>query len=361
MMPTAIAWNQDSLYSIETGKHTFSASPCVKGIKYCLWAILFLLSSCGGHGLSPKSGGRLYEVLVVGDTADILRGALSTDMEGLPQPEPEFDVSSTSSSRFGAGLRYTRNIVILDINPGAFTRPSVRYEKNTWAKPQIVLHVTAPSVEALRKDMGHIAPTLRRLLLRSELAKQLSFISHKRNYKAERAIHRMFGADLWIPADFTAGKQGKDFVWLSNNSPTVMQNIVVYRVALPRGQAAQAPVQKAGLPMCFVSMRNRVLALNIKGETDSMYMTTVPGTTTVSANHRFYRGLWAMHGDAMGGPFVSRIMPISQDKGNGTRPSSYIVAEGFVFAPGRKKRNAIRRLETVLHTLKKATRQQAKS
>ena len=52
-----------------------------------------------------------------------------------------------------------------------------------------------------------------------------------------------------------------------------------------------------------------------------------------------------MNGAAMGGPFYShtRLDEINQ---------RVITVEGFVFAPGTKKRNAIRQLEAAIYTMK---------
>jgi len=58
------------------------------------------------------------------------------------------------------------------------------------------------------------------------------------------------------------------------------------------------------------------------------------------------RGLWKMkNGGSMGGPFYShtRLDEINQ---------RVITIEGFVFAPGTKKRNAIRQLEAIVYSTK---------
>ena len=77
-----------------------------------LLLLLSALVSCRNGSLLPRSGGQLYEVLLVGDTAGMVRSVLSADVEGLPQPEPSFDVSEVCAKAFGNTLRYTRNIVI---------------------------------------------------------------------------------------------------------------------------------------------------------------------------------------------------------------------------------------------------------
>ncbi|NLI63696.1 MAG: DUF4837 family protein, partial [Bacteroidales bacterium] len=57
------------------------------------------------------------------------------------------------------------------------------------------------------------------------------------------------------------------------------------------------------------------------------------------------RGLWKVKGDFMGGPFVShaRVDEVNQ---------RVIVAEVFVYAPDKLKRNLIRQIEASLYTLR---------
>lgn len=331
-------------------------------LRSALLLLLFALVSCRNGGLLPRSGGQLYEVLLVGDTAGMVRSALSADVEGLPQPEPSFDVSEVSAEAFGNTLRYTRNIVIVDINAEAYTRPSIRSERNVWAQPQTVVHIGAPSAMALRNSIDSVGRRLRFLLNRSEMKKQLSILRHERNVKAEKLARKMFGIALWIPADMIASKQGKDFLWLSNNSATMMQNIVVYRDWSPVNASdakANPDVRTTGYggseARGFISARDYMLGRNILGETDSMHMATVP-ESVLTDGRGFYRGLWMMTGDAMGGPFVSRAFLLQQSGRQGNLVCRHIVVEGFVFAPGKTKRNAVRRLEAVLYTMKQVKR-----
>ena len=46
-------------------------------LRSALLLLLFALVSCRNGGLLPRSGGQLYEVLLVGDTVGMVRRALS--------------------------------------------------------------------------------------------------------------------------------------------------------------------------------------------------------------------------------------------------------------------------------------------
>lgn len=305
-------------------------------IARCLSVVLMALAlgACRDRqGFLPKSGGRTYEVLVVADREGIVARALSTPVEALPQAEPSFDVSTVDSAGFNASLQLARSIVVVSIDPDLYTTTRIHYEKNVYARPQMVAYIGSPSIAVLRRDIGRHGAMLRRLLERFETNATIARMEGHRNTEAEQMVKEMFGVEMKIPMDFTASKRGKDFLWLSNNSPTAMQNIVVYR-ARPARSVAE-----------FVAQRDSAMGRNIKGETDSMEMTTVAATTRGTKTKErgrevdVYRGLWEMRGDAMGGPFVSHTV------GN-------VTAEAFVFAPGNKKRNYLRQAEAALYTLK---------
>ena len=326
------------------------------------------------NGLLPPSGGRLYEVLLVGDKDSIVKTALQEDVPGLPQSEPLFDVSSISHDRFNQSVSMARNIVMVDINPQLYSSVRLRYEKDVWAKPQMVAHINTPSVKVLKDSIRSIAPTLLQLLNRAELNKSIAMLKTSQNIKAEKLIKKIFGIDMLVPMDITASHRGKDFLWLSNNSPTTMTNMVVYKDWVPYKSKRGLLYYYSEEPVRFVKARDYMLGKNIKGETDSMQMQTVDGTVSFTWSFRSerdrkhwlshpddsiqpiitYRGLWEMTGDDMGGPFVSRRLPMKQPETKGSHDCENIVIEGFVFAPGKKKRNAIRQLEAALYTAKTA-------
>lgn len=287
------------------------------------------LAACnrGKQTMLPDSGGRPYEVVVIDDSDSILYKVLSAPVGSLPQPEPSFDVSMGAA--MNATLRLARNIVVVETN-AKLNQIKVKYERNVYAEPQLIVRISTPSTAALKNAMQlqKAADDIRDLIKRNEMKNALMRLEHKHNTKLEAEVRRMFGIDMRIPADMQASRKGKDFIWISNDSPTAMTNICIYTS----------------------ENRDSVMQTNIKGETDDMYMTTVKGSVvttelTVDKSVRTVRcGLWEMHGDAMGGPFVQHIIKRSDKQRT-------IVAEAFVFAPGTKKRNLLLNTEAALYTI----------
>lgn len=308
-----------------------------------LTAIVALCSCSGGpQSLLPKSGGRPYEVLLVASDrrcAAVVDSVLTQDMPSLPQREPMFDVSLIDSTRFNQTTRLARCIVIVTVNPAVFTSTRIRYEKNVWARPQLVVYVNTPSASQLSQYMAKAGHRLTSLLTRAEINTAISTLRAGSNRKAESSIRRMFGWDMRIPAEMKAGKTGRNFIWLSDNRPDRMRNICVYSYSGTTLDAHRA-----------LAARDSVMRLNIPGELDGMYMQTTPGSVTAGLatedgrTMMISRGLWEMRNDAMGGPFVSYSVVDSAN-------SRIIVAEAFVYAPGTNKRNLIRSAEAALYTL----------
>lgn len=304
-------------------------------------AVMALLASCrdGRKALLPESTGRAYEALIVGDSkaTDIVRSVLQEPMEGLPQQEPWFDVSVADSKKLNATLRSARCLIVTTIGENSGNSISVGYD--VYAAPQVVVRIKATSAEQLSRMMRTRATTLRELLTENEMKTARQQLERRHNTEAERTVRQMFGVEMRIPEDMTSSKRGDNFLWLSNNAADGMQNICLY-------------IYKKGIATDGIdwrTLRDSVMAANIPGEEPGMVMrTATEGLTTSSRDGTtICRGLWEMEGDMMGGPFVSLAVADTVRK-------HIVVAEAFVYAPSREKRNLLRQTEAALQTLRTA-------
>uniref|UniRef100_UPI0040270AC2 DUF4837 family protein n=1 Tax=Prevotella sp. TaxID=59823 RepID=UPI0040270AC2 len=163
-------------------------------------ALCLLLCSCTVRkSLMTKSGGRPFEVVVYGDEDSVLYHSLTSPIPALPQPEPSFDVTILKNSQPKGADLLMRNIVIVTINPKTFSRTSVKYERDVYAKNQIVIYVGSPSVSQLRKDMT-TSSVITDLLTRQEMGVMVATLKDKHNPNMEETIKRMFGIDILIPS-----------------------------------------------------------------------------------------------------------------------------------------------------------------
>ena len=165
----------------------------------------------------------------------------------------------------------------------------------------------------------------------------------KQNKEMQEEVKKTFGLDMKIPISMNASKKAKDFIWISNNASTGMQNLLVMKVKSEERRVKNSNAfhvnDKAQIDC--------ILRTNMPGETDSMYM-VIP--------HLSERGLWEMKGDAMGGPYV--MHRIHRQQNQTAKPgckaksgySLYII--GFVYAPEMKKKILIKQLEAAISTIK---------
>ncbi len=311
----------------------------MRRILYLIISVAVVFSSCGkkdGEKLPVAMGAPYHVVLVAADSAAAqpMVDLLTAEMSGLPQPEPTFDVRIVSPEQMETpACRYARTLVRIDIDEKKYSSADVGYKQDRWARGQLVLNITAPSVKLLDQMVWRNARKLVGLLVDHEIDSAKKRLARRRNQKAEAMVRQMFGIDMLIPSTLTSMKTGKDFIWISDNRPVRMQNICIYTV-------------QRQLPEGNMEYRDSVMHVNIKGETDSMYMQTVKdGLRRLSIGHgqTLTRGLWEMKGDGMGGPFVERTVFLGQYT---------LVAEGFVYAPESKKRDLVRELEAALNTIK---------
>ena len=313
----------------------------------CACCLAAVLAACDGRlPARPTSGGQPYSVLIV--TADdttrrILKEALTQSVEGLPANENAFDVSVAKAGTLNEATRYARCVITVSTAAadGGAT-PAIRYGRDVYARPQLVVSVSTPDARRLAAKAKGLHTALARLINRFEAECAIGQLRRRRNTEAEKAAKDATGASMLIPAELTYSRRGKDFIWLTDNAAGGARSVCVY--TYPGTDTRPARV---------IAMRDSIMKANLPGAAPGAHMATETGaaiyhTTLTDSGGRWrteVRGLWRMEGGAMGGPFVCHA---AADSARGRT----VVAEGFVFAPGKRKRNMMRQLEAALTTLR---------
>ena len=292
---------------------------------FCL--IFLLLTSCGLTGMNrkkPASTGQPYEIVLEGDTDSIVTRILTEDVPALPQPEPLCKLIQVKKGKTKGSYLLVRTRIIVNITDKDF---AVKLNHDENAAPQNIIRINARSVQQLRERLN--GEKLRQLVDEAELKHLAEMISNnpsKQNKEMQEEVKKTFGLDMKIPVSMNASKKAKDFIWISNNTSTGMQNLLVMKVKSEERRMKNSNAfhvnDKAQI--------DSILRTNMPGETDSMYM-VIPVLSE--------RGLWEMKGDAMGGPYVMHRIH-----------NLYVI--GFVYAPEMKKKILIKQLEAAISTIK---------
>lgn len=303
---------------------------------FCL--IFLLLTSCGLTGMNrkkPASTGQPYEIVLEGDTDSIVTRILTEDVPALPQPEPLCKLIQVKKGKTKGSYLLVRTRIIVNITDKDF---AVKLNHDENAAPQNIIRINARSVQQLRERLN--GEKLRQLVDEAELKHLAEMISNnpsKQNKEMQEEVKKTFGLDMKIPVSMNASKKAKDFIWISNNASTGMQNLLVMKVKSEERRMKNSNAfhvnDKAQI--------DSILRTNMPGETDSMYM-VIPVLSE--------RGLWEMKGDAMGGPYV--MHRIHRQTSQTAKPGYSLYIIGFVYAPEMKKKILIKQLEAAISTIK---------
>jgi len=318
-----------------------------------LLSFAIIINSCsnGGTTLTTVSGNK-YEILVVMDLPQWKAPAgrsivnlLDSDIEGLPQPEPNMKINRCNRVEFNDMLKPARNILLTEIS-NKFTKPKVIYTTNKWAQPQSIVFIQAPNDTVFENTIKTYGANILDFFLRTERERQIEFNKTIVNVTAKKEIEKKFGIQIDIITGINKSIKKKDFYWITNNNTNIRQDIVIYSYPYID--------KKTFTKEYILAKRDSVMKVNLPGEFEGSYMGTEykyypPTFKEVFVNNGYsaeIRGLWKIkNGGAMGGPFVShtRLDEINQ---------RIITIEGFVFAPGGKKANAMRQLEAIIYSAK---------
>ena len=310
--------------------------------------LLLFLASCstgGRNGKLPKSTGMPYEVVLEGDTDSIVTKMLTEDVTGLPQPEPLCRLIQVKKGKTRGNYLLVRTRIVVNIGERDFGEQnigerdfSVTLHHDENAAPQNIIRITARSAQQLRERLN--GEKLRHIVDEVELKHLADIISgnpSKQNREMQDEIKKMFGIDMKIPAAMNASKKAKDFIWISNNASSGMQNLLVMKVKSEERRMKNSNAFQVN----DKALIDSILRTNMPGETDSMYM-VIPVLSE--------RGLWEMKGDAMGGPYVMHRIHRQQSQAAKQGYNLYIIA--FVYAPEMKKKILIKQLEAAISTIK---------
>jgi len=316
--------------------------------------------------VSPVMDQEMWEG-VLGDTFQFY---FSSAYLILPQPESIFDLQHytpqqliSKSSRKNlptyiimADLEDesspTTRLLKKDISPERLAQAkaekgyNVTVGRNKWAKDQLVIYVygygRAKLVENIQNNFSAIIKKIQES--QKERLNKSVFVSDRSNL-IETNIKGTFGINMRIPSTFQTAMNNKDdFMWIRDDDVRgYSKHILIHKFKYTNKEQ----LTREG----FKKIRNKV-GRYITSEIDKSYMVvndedlplfvdviTLKGKFALEA-----KGIWELENDFMGGAFYSYLIH-DADKGE------LLLIDGFIHAPGKKKRDQMQRLEHVVKTV----------
>lgn len=319
---------------------------------------LITLGSCSQEqrkkALLPNISGKAGEVIVVigqndweGAVGTVLRDSLTCDFPQLPQREPLFTLVNVPQSAFGSMFQIHRNIIIINISKDV-TEPGVIYRNDVWAAPQTVIRVNAPDSETAVEILKENNTTIVGML---EEAERDRMIRNARKYEQQGiapVVTEMVGGSPHFPSGYRIKKKTDNFIWVTYDPEYVSQGIFIYKYPVVKGQDMMSS-------QSLLTENSLMLMDNVPGMFENTYMTmssfappTIKYMKYRGLEFAEIRGLWEVHNDYMGGPFVTHVF-YSPD-------GEYMIGlEGFVYAPKFDKRHYLRQVESIIYSFEWAT------
>lgn len=326
----------------------------MKNILFAVIALMIVSCSNGGNTGSKRTysnkttASAPYELLVVANKewlktppGTTLTDVVTSEIPGLPQVEPSFRMTAINPASFNNTFKVYANIITAEVNK-KYSAPELKIVRDVYARPQIIMSIYAPDNASFVKLVNDNKERILSIFTEAELAREREYLKRAHSGKVLAQAKKQFGCTIYAPKDINAIKTGKDFFWASSDGRDNKLNICIYSYPYTSTKTFTLDY--------FLQKRDSFMMENIRGAHDNQYMST-DHRAVMSRNIEFdghfvqeVRGLWQMENDMMGGPFVSYAQV-------DTVNNRVIVAEGFVYAPEKKKREFIREMEASVQTL----------
>ena len=332
--------------------------------KYLKWSLaiwisfsmVLFMTSCTESAKKNKkerSMGSTSEVLVVvqneqqweNNIGKVIRQYLARDQYGLNQPEPIFKLAHIQKQSFSDLFHKHRNLLIVNIDKNA-KEAKIESFKDYWAKPQVVITITAPSATAFVKLFRENAETIIQKFRLTERERILSVYRPSCPNPVTNAVLKNFKLNMIIPKDYYVAKTDTNFMWIRKETNTFSQGLLIFED--PYIDTAQFSLAS------IIARTDRFQKLYVPGATEGSYMSVdqefvLPKARVVKDFATDYavevRGLWKVEGDFMGGPFLSVTF-------FDPRTNHIVTIMGYVYYPAKNKRDMLRQLEAIIYSTK---------
>ncbi len=319
----------------------------------------------------PLARGEADEIILVIDSAqweselgNTLRDMYQQYMRVLNQDEYEFSLNKVNPRKLNSVLKHARNMIfVMTLDSRTLESKTIRenftdnslkmiqqdsslfytVRKDEFAKGQIVLYLFGQSEEQLVEQLKDNKSSLVALFESAVRERTREKTLKKTKPEMMAAITENHGYSIQVPFGWDLAKDVKDFIWLRRLEADSELNVFVYE-----GDYKDRKVFEH-----VDELRDEITGTYLRdSEKPDLYIQRqdiIPVyTERVTFNGKFAveaRGLWKINNNSAGGPFVSYTFVDEK-----TQKLYYI--EGYVYAPGTKKKPLVREVDAILSTFR---------
>jgi hypothetical protein len=316
-------------------------------------SVVIIVTACGNQNnqlLRKSITGRAGEMVIVISKESwekapgkILRNTIGQPQLALPQDEPLFDLIDVPHKAFSKIFKTTRNIITTRI-ASTITDPGVKFKDDVWASPQATVEIKARNVEEFEKLVTENTNKMISYFLGAERKRIKSNYRKIHDKGVLNTLRDKYDLEMYCQPGFIIAEKTNNFIWLKYETPEISQGIFVYTF--------EYKSDSTFTPDFLIKKRDSLLKKHVPGPIANSYMTTEkridPIFNIMEHNGNYaseMRGLWRVENDFMGGPYVM-IAELDASR------QRIVVADGYVFAPSKNKRNLLRQVEAMIYSIK---------
>lgn len=318
-------------------------------------ASLLIFTGCRVDSTAePKTTiGSDYQVMVIcdddiwnGDLAMAVCDLLESDIPGLVRPEGYFNIAKQVDPQSATDMDKRYGIVFKVELSAASTEPKYSVVSNIYARPQIILTLTAADAEQAVSYIYSHADELREVMNESERNEAIKAASGKPAKQLMDDFAKNTGHTMLIPYSFSkANPADEELTWYIRDYANKAQ----YIFAFTTDYDPEVSIEDESATIAN-AINHKFNTISSKGA-DGSYMQISPYREVVAdvldingTPMLELRGCWEVENDYMGGSFTAYTIFDSET----SRATVVIFA---IYAPEDTQRNLMRELECLIYTL----------
>ena len=317
---------------------------------FLVFWIALLCCSCTHKSQKPseiESLGRINSLTIIindqlwnGEIGDSLRKKFAAPVDGLPQEEPLFTINQYPIKGLDGSKTNNRNIIIVKLEE----KNNFEIIPNEFATPQNAVHISGTTVAEILEHIETNSEALIKMLKKTEIEANQKNID--KSLLNDKKIRKKFKIALHLPSTYKYVLNKPNFLWLKKEILSGNNSILIYKVPF------KMILKNNNLTNNIVKMRDSIGALYIHSKAKKSRMITETSYApyffySMLDNKRAYqtKGTWDLKGDFMSGSFINYAILDRKKK-------TFLVIEGFCYAPSTDKRDLMFELESIIKSVK---------
>jgi hypothetical protein len=312
---------------------------------YLLFTLILFSCSKKNDVLPRETSGKINTISVIiddplwnGEIGDSIRNKFASPVIGLPQEEPLFTINQYPVKLLEGFATDSRTIIVVK----KAAKNSFEINKNQYASPQNVFHISGKTSAAIIDTIEKNAPKIVQMIKEMEIAETQKI--NKQSLINPKIITNKFHITLNIPSGYEYTLHKSKFIWLKKEIISGNMSLLIYQVPLHSIKKGDNEIAS------IVRMRDSIgkyihgtdpntPMITEEGYAPYLFKIQLDGKPTYET-----KGTWELKNDFMAGPFINYAIV---DKAY----SRILVLEGFCYSPSKEKRDLMHELEAIIKSV----------